>query len=576
MQTVSSRRVVIAGMIALVIATFATYVPAFSAGLIWDDDFHFASNPEMLGWRGLIEIWTSRAGLYYPLTLTTFWSVHKIFGFHPLPYHALNVALHAANALLLWHLLARLKIPGAPFAAALFALHPVQVESVAWITELKNTQSGFFFLVSLVCLERSGLLDRDDFNSHWFGLAGAAFLLSILSKTSTIVMPPIVFLLLWWRGRLRLDTLKPVLPLFVLALGAAGWTIWEQRYHSGAVGFEWAQNLPFRVALAGHTFWFYLFKLAWPHPLIFFYPKWALSAGSPAAYIPLAALLGVFGTLWAMRRRWAHAIVLGLLYFGILLFPVMGFFNIYFMRYAFVADHFQYLACIGPFALVAAGLAALPRPARFGIALPALALLGALSWRHAHAFRDERSLWADTLAKNPAAWMVHNNLGASLQAEGDLDGALRHYEAAVKFNPDHYEAMNNLANILVRQGRLDEAASNYQRAIELRPDFTAAIVNLGLLQEKRGRTDLALRNYQEAISNNPRLWEAWVKLAALHEKEGRMLDAVQAWKKALEIRQATPQAAAEFFQRHAFELTTNGQAATAQVYLGEVRKLQGQ
>lgn len=560
-----------AAMALLALAVFAAYAPAWRAGLIWDDDFHFASNPQMHGLRGLFEIWTSRAGLYYPLTLTTFWFLHKLFGFHPLPYHALTILLHAANALLLWHLLARLKIPGAGWAAALFALHPVHVESVAWVTELKNTQSGFFFLLSLLAVERSGWLDRPAFDARWFGLGAVAFVLALLSKTSTVMLPFVLVLMLWWRGRLSAASLRPILPFFVAAAVAAVWTVFEQRYHSGALGFEWSHRPGFRLALAGHTLWFYLLKLLWPHPLIFFYPKWPLDAGSPAAYLPLAAWLALFGLLWAVRRDWAHAAVLALLFFTLLLAPVMGFFNVYFMRYTFVADHFQYLASMGPLALLGAGLSRV----RFGSAAAAVALAacGVLAWRHAHAFQDERALWLDTLKKNPAAWMVHNNLGAALQNEGDAEGALRHYEAAVRFNPDHYEALNNLGNLLADAGRLDEAESRYRRAVELRPDFTTAMVNLGLLFEKRGRLDLAREQYDRALAWNPRLVEAWVKLAALNEKDGRMLDAVSAWKRALELKQASPQAAADFFFRHAHALSTNGQAAAAQVYLGEVERI---
>ncbi len=561
------------GAALLVAAVFAAYAPAFRASLIWDDDFHFASNPAMFGLRGLLEIWTSRAGFYYPLTLTTFWFLHKLFGFHPLPYHMGNIALHAVNAILLWRLLARLRIPGAGWAAALFALHPVQVESVAWVTELKNTQSAFFALCSLLFAERSGLFERDIPDARWFAAAAAAFLLSILSKTSTVVLPAIFALLLWWRGRFTLASARRLTPFVGLALIAAGWTIWEQRFNSGATGFEWSQGWAFRLALAGHTLWFYLFKLAWPHPLIFFYPKWIIHAASPPAYLPLAAIVGIPALLWATRRRWAHAIALGLFYFGVALFPVMGFFNVYFMRYAFVADHFQYLACIGPLALFAAAVEQLPTPARPLIHLPLIAALALLSWRHAHAFQSERALWMDTLQKNPAAWMVHNNLGASLQGEGDLEGAERHYEAAVRYNPDHYEALSNLANLLMARGDLDEAARRYERAIELRPDFTPAIVNLGLLQEKRGRPDLALVQYQHALSWNPKLWEAWVKIASLQEREGQMLEAVRAWKKALALRGASPMEMGEFFYRRAYELSANGQQSASSVYLGEVEKM---
>jgi len=260
--------------------------------------------------------------------------------------------------------LARLRVPGAWLGAALWALHPVQVQSVAWVTELKNTQSCLFWLLAILFFlkwrESRALADRrHGWTLYALALLGAAA--AILSKSSTVMLP-VVFGLCWsWdEGRWRWRNAAPLAPFFVISAVASGWTIWEQKFHAGAIGGDWAQTWPQRLIIAGRDVWFYLGKLAWPHPLIFIYPRWRIDASQPLAYLPVFAAVIAMLVLWRRRNDWGRPFFFAFAYFVVSLFPVLGFFNVYYFRFSFVADHFQYLASMGPLALAAAGMTRIP------------------------------------------------------------------------------------------------------------------------------------------------------------------------------------------------------------------------
>ena len=340
------------------------YVPVLSAGFIWDDDKHLTENPCIVGPLGFAGIWTSAEATYYPLVLTTFWVEHALWGFAPLPYHLVNVLVHAACAIVLWLVLERLKLPGAWLGAALWALHPVQVESVAWVTELKNTQSGLFFLLSILCFlkwreSRGETNGRGRSTPYVLALLCASA--AILSKSSTVMLPVVLGLCSWWEDR-RIEgrDIARLAPFFGISAAASVWTIWEQQFHSGAIGADWALTWAQRFIVAGRDLWFYLGKLAWPHPLVFIYPLWKIDASEPLAYLPLLAAGGALYVLWSRRNGWGRSPLFAFAYFAVSLFPLLGFFNVYFFRFSYVADHFQYLASMGPLALLGAGLARLP------------------------------------------------------------------------------------------------------------------------------------------------------------------------------------------------------------------------
>jgi 4-amino-4-deoxy-L-arabinose transferase-like glycosyltransferase len=417
----------------LVIVTFAAYQPTWHAGFIWDDDDHLTANPAMTVPHGLKMIWSSLAvSRYYPLTLTTFWAQRRLWGLHPLPYHLVNVLFHAANGVLVFFILRRLRMPAAWLAAMVWALHPVNVESVAWITELKNTQSGLFFFLSVLCFLR---FDAGAARRRWYVLALVCGLAALLSKPSTVVLPLALLLCVWWERRSwrRADILR-IAPFFILALGMSALTVIEQRGHIQREGAaEWNLGMTDRLAVAGKAVWFYASKLVWPARLTFVYPRWNLDVGSFWSWLPLAGLV-VGGVLLGVRRRqsWARAGLFGCGFFVLALLPVLGFVNIYYFRYSYVADHFQYLACLGLISLVASTGAAIceragPRGRDWGVLAAAIALLilGASTWRQARIYQDMETLWGDTLTKNPRCWMAHDNLGTVLLHGGTSQAGLQ-------------------------------------------------------------------------------------------------------------------------------------------------------
>lgn len=352
----------------LIGAVLLAYWPVLHAGFIWDDDKHLTQNPCIAGPLGFAGIWTTAEATYYPLVLTTFWVEHALWGFEPAPYHLVNVLVHAGCAVVLWLVLARLRVPGAWLGAALWALHPVQVESVAWVTEMKNTQSGFFCLLAILFF----LKWRESRGGWRYALALLFAASAVLSKSSTVMLPVVLGLCWWWEDeRWRWRHAAPLAPFLFISAAASVWTIWEQKFHAGALGTDWALTWPQRLIIAGRDVWFYLGKLAWPHPLVFIYPRWQIEASDPLAYVPALAAAGALAYIGWHRNGRTRSLFFASTYFAISLFPVLGFFNVYYFRFSFVADHFQYLASMGPLALAGAVITRLypsrhPRPERRG------------------------------------------------------------------------------------------------------------------------------------------------------------------------------------------------------------------
>jgi len=526
----------------LIALVFVSYARVFNAGFIWDDESHLTRNPCIVGPLGLKEVWTSAQAVYYPLVLTTFWTVHKFAGLSPWPYHLLNVFLHAGSAVLLWQVLRQLNVRGAWLGAALWALHPVMVESVAWVTELKNTQSGFFYLLSIFCFLKSDaaiqgraifsspLRRSGDRRSLLFASSLVFFILATLSKPSVVMLPVVLFLCIWWRtGRTSWRDVLALMPFALISALASVWTIFEQKFHAGATGIEWAQTGPDRLIIAGRAIWFYLAKLIWPHPLIFIYPRWQIDSSQVTAYLPLLAAIGGLLALWLNRAKWSRAVFFAATYYVVSLFPVLGFFSVYFFRYSFVSDHFQYLASMGPLALAGAGI--VTAVGRFGktpsrlasdtdalqfsgniaavrskslillaTAGTCLLLLGVLTWRQTAVYNNLVTLYTATLTRNPGCWMAHYNLGITLNDQGDTDGAISHYREAVELWPGYAEAQYNLGRLLVQKGQVDEAITHYEKALEINPADAEAHNNLGAALFAIGRVDEAIAHYRKALT----------------------------------------------------------------------------
>jgi tetratricopeptide (TPR) repeat protein len=524
----------------LIVLIVAAYWPALRGGFIWDDDVHLTANPCIVGPLGFGAIWTTSSAVYYPLVLTSFWIQHAVWGLNPLFYHIINVLMHAMGAVVLWRGLLALKVPGAIFGAALWAVHPVQVESVAWITELKNTQSGFFYLLAILCFLkwRGAANDREArFEGLGYGLAILFAVLAVLSKASTVMLPVVLGLCWWWKDRnWRWRNTVWLLPFLIVSIAVSAWTVWEQKFHSGALGEEWAQTPIERVAIAGKAIWFYVGKLLWPHPLIFVYPRWKLDFSEPISFLPAVAALGVGTILWVGRKdRRLGAIFFAFGYFVVSLFPVLGFFNVYFFRYSFVGDHFQYLASMGLIALAPAGLSRLPRPMQL-VPVLLLGVFAIMTWQQTKIYHDQETLWGDTLAKNPTAWMAHSNLGIVLADQRKLTEAISHYEEAIHFKPDYAEAYNNLGIALALQGKFSESIQNCERAVQLKPDYADAEYNLGIALAARGNLAEAIQHYERAIQLKSGYPKIYNNLGVALFRQGKFAEAIQQFERALQLK----------------------------------------
>ena len=405
-----------AGVIFLM--TLAVYIPAMQAGFIWDDTLFLTENPLIKAEDGLYRFWfTTEPPDYFPLVSTSLWLEWRLWGMNPTGYHVVNIVWHAISAVLTWLVLRRLKIPGAWLAALLFAIHPVNVESVAWITERKNTQPMVFYLLTILLYLRF----ESDGRQRWYILSVLAFLLALLSKTSVVMLPFVLLGCAWWqRGRIAQKDLLRTVPFFVMA-GVLGLvTVW---YQSNAIGGDIIRSGGFlpRLAGAGWAVWFYLYKAIIPYKLNFIYPRWNIDASSISSYLPGLILIVCLGVFWWYRRSWGRAPLFALGYFVVTLFPVLGFFDINFMRFSLVTDHWQYTSIVGIIALVVGSAVWLSkrwqsqlRYLAAGVGVIVVCLFSLLTWTRCYAFKDLEALWRDTISKNPQAWLAHSNLGSLL------------------------------------------------------------------------------------------------------------------------------------------------------------------
>jgi len=537
----------------LIAATFAAYLPALRAGWIWDDDQYVTENTTLRGARGLAAIWLEPRSTpqYYPAVHTSFWLEYQLFGPKPEVFHGVNVALHAANAVLLALVLARLAVPGAWIAGLLFALHPVEVESVAWITERKNCLSGFFYLLSFLMWLRYRDPARVDpgraGRTGTLVLAFVLFALALLSKTVTATLPWVALVVLWWKdGRVaRADVLR-LLPFFAVGIASGLFTAMLEREHVGAFGIDWALSPAARVLVAGRALWFYLGKLLLPLGLTFIYPRWTIDAGRAVAWLyPIAAVL-VLAALWWLRPRLGRGPLAAALVFAGTLFPALGFFNVYPMRYSFVADHFQYLASAAVLAGAAAALATQGPRVCLAVAGVLGAALGYATFRQCGMYRDARTLWTTTLARNPNAWIAHNNLGSLELFAGNPTQAEKHFRTSVEQNPRNYEAWNNLGNALHALGRDGEALPHYRHALEGLPKSPQAHTNLGTALLDLGQTEEALASYRAALRLRPDYHTARFGLAEGLRRLDRYQDALGEARDGLDRAPDDPQYAHRF------------------------------
>jgi len=510
--------------------TMLAYYPALRGEFVWDD----------VGWvgpsagnvlndaSGLVKIWCVPGAVqhYFPLTATTFWLDHQVWSTWTPPYHVENVLLHALSAVLFWRLLRRLDVPGAWVAGAIFALHPMMVESAAWITERKNVLSQALFLGALLQYGRFASFWAENENPsprRWIAwvFAFLLFLGAMLAKVSTFSLPACVLLICWWkRGRIRWkDDVLPVLPFVALAIALGLVAVSMERFSVGAEGPEWTLTWPERLLVAGRALWFYLGMMLWPAGICSSYTRWQLDASAPGQWLYPVSFVLLLAALWLTRRRIGRGPVTAFLFFVGTLLPVLGFMNVYGMRYSFVADRWIYLPSLGIIALVVALVSDFTnRHGKAGVgralAWVLLPLLAVLTWRQAGTFQNEFTLWQNCIKHNPGSWMAHSNLGTVLLHQGNVDGAVAHYQKSVEIRPDEPATRIEIATALQLKGRLDEAAGHYKAVLKVRPDYGQAHINYAILLMKMGRADDAIVHINRALVL-PMVDKNWQGLAAL-------------------------------------------------------------
>jgi tetratricopeptide (TPR) repeat protein len=530
----------------LIVGTILAYQPAWNGEAVFDDDDHLTP-PELSGWNGLAKIWTELGAVsqYYPVTHSAFWLQHQLWGGAMLGYHFVNLLLHALAALLLARLLQRLEIPGAWLGAAIFALHPVHAESVAWVSEQKNTLSAVFYLGAALLYLR---FDDTRRKNVYVG-ALALFVLGLLSKAVIASLPAALLVIFWWKRNTiswKRDV-TPLLPFFAVGIVAGLFVAWVERKFIGAEGEAFALSFVERSLIAGRAVWFYLGKLLWPADLIFIYPRWTVSAGIWWQHLFPLALLALAGALWIARTRWRGPLAAWLLFVGTL-FPALGFLNVYPFIYSFVADHYQYLASAAVIATVAAGVAL--GLARLGwwmqprgnlLCSVLLATLTALTWRQSRMYADVETLWRTTLAKNSACFVAHSNLGNHLLETGRVDEAIRHIEIALQLQPRFAPIHNNLGNALQQKGRIAEAATHYAKAVEIRPDLAEAHFNLGAILLQQGHENDAIAAFKKAVELRPEFVKAQNHFGTVLLEKGRVEEAIERFQAALKTRPNDPE-----------------------------------
>ncbi len=554
------------------------YLPALNGGAVWDDDAHITRS-DLQSWRGLGRIWFQPGATeeYVPLLHTAFWIEYQLWADNLAGYHLINLALHAASAFLLVLLLRRLDLPGAWPAAFLFAFHPVNVESVAWISEQKNALSTVFYLSAALLYLR---FDRTRLRSHYL-VAFGLFVAALLSKTVTATLPAALLILLWWmHGKLdRTRDLRPLAPWLALGVAAEIFAGWASRRTLGGAGAHFTLNLMERILLAGRVIWFYLAKLVWPVNLMFVYPRWTISTHVAWQWLFPIGALALGAALWLLARahparRLFRAPLAGFLFFAVTLLPVLGLFDLSPFVYTFVGDHHLYQASLGILIPVACLLAWAARKAAL---LPAVvvAVLAIVSWNHTSVFRDAETLYSETIFRNPESWKAHTNQGLLLSSQkgrsaedmanmrsavrlnpdsseahlnlgvfvSDLAGhsqeAIAEYRTALRLDPNSAVAHNDLGNALAEvPGGVPEAISEYEAALRIDPRYAEAHNNLGsTLSQMEGHTSEALAEFEAAVYDNPQLAEAQANLGtALAKTPGRTAEAIPHLEAALRLR----------------------------------------
>ena len=523
-----------------------SYFPALQGGFVWDDVI-FSEEPVIHSPAGLRSIWLAPAdikneGHYWPLVYTSFWLEHKLWGLNPVGYHAVNILLHLVNCLLLWRLLDRLAIPGAIVIAAVFAVHPMHVESVAWIIERKDVLSALFYLTAVLVWIR---FDESPGPGR-YTLALALFAAGLLAKSVVVTLPAALLIWRWWqRGRVTPVDLLRLAPFVAVGLAI---TLADLAFYTSREPLELGFSLVERALIAARALWFYAGKLVWPADLAVIYPLWEIDAGDLFAWVYLAGAVALAAALWFGRRRIGRGPLAGALYFAVTLAPVLGFVDYGYMQFSLVADRFQYLAGIGVLALLiggaAYGLGKLPTGYRIGAgaaaAAAAVVLLGGLAWRQAGVYRDEVTLFSHVVALNPEARDAHLNLGNALIEAGRNEDGLAASRIAVEQRPESADAHSNLGLALMNLEQFEAAGEALKQALELDPKHTSALQNSAELLRKQARYEDAVAAYRTVLKRDSRYALAYAGLGDALFQLQRFEASIDALATALDIQPGLP------------------------------------
>lgn len=564
----------------LVLLTLLCYAPSLSNGFIWDDDGYVQANPTLRSVQGLIDIWTVRGATpqYYPLVHTTFWIEFQSWGLWAPGYHITNLILHMGVSLLWWVLLTRLGLKRIAYLAAMvFAVHPIHVETVCWITERKNVLSLLCYLLAVLCyLNFTGLSEPDCVSpirrtrrlllcAQWYVLALLCFVAALLSKTVTCTFPAAMVLVLWVRSCESSDSLKTVLrklpwkqvlwllPFFIIGITLARITMSMETNEVGASGVAWDQTVPERIIIYGRAVLFYFHKVLMPDVFMFNYPRWEIDGQQVALYLFPLAVLGLAILFWCLRRRMTLWLLAGLLIAIGTLLPASGLFDVYPMRFSFVADHFAYHATMGFIAIgmgLVCWLTGRLKPVMRSLFLIAMfAGLMVQTMRYTPAYANWYTLFTDTLHKNPDSWMAYNYRGVAYEKQYDFthDPALiklayTDYRSGLKLHQDFAQLHANYGSVLIKRGDPANAITQLKRAVQLQPDLPQGHYWLALAMDQTGDVQTAVTHYQQAVEIFPGYVSAWHHLGRALAKRGKFDDATHAYDQAIKLRPQAPAA----------------------------------
>ncbi|GAB4166747.1 MAG: tetratricopeptide repeat protein [Terrimicrobiaceae bacterium] len=541
----------------IVLATAFVYSPAFHGQWLWDDDSEVTAHHALRTLPGLISIWNGTSSVdYLPLKSTVQWIYFRFAGENPFWWHILNVALHVLNCGLIWRLCSSLGIRQGWLAGLLYAIHPVAVGSVAWISELKNTLSLPFLLSAMMAYIRYGESNR----LRTLAASAGFFLLSMLCKSSGVMFPFVILLYSWWKAQGGAGTGDPngpspkpfagifwrpllsSIPFFLISLGLGLVTLHFQ--HTRAIGGE---VIPLggplsRFGLSGTAAWFYLYKSLMPFRLLPNYPRWDVDPPTLMQLAAWPALAAVFLFFFLRRRTWGRHAFFWLGFFVLNLMPILGFVRISFMRITWTADHFVYISLVGKvvaFAAVADWLYSSSRErARAWLRVLGIAAFSVFiveSHRYAGVFRSEEAMWTFTLQRNPDAWQAHSRLSSVMLRQGNFGASFYHSGEAKRLRPDLPETHNNYSNVLAARGDLAKAIESQRKALELAPQADLFRMNLANLLVRNEQRDEAKRIYRELLDKFPNHPGFLSNYGTSLFYEGRIEESISYFQKALEI-----------------------------------------